>query len=41
LFERRWLEQLVAGKLGGLRPRHGVKTWLLLALEAWLRQVLS
>jgi asparagine synthase (glutamine-hydrolysing) len=40
LFEQRWLERLLAGKLGGLRPRHGVKTWLLVTLEAWLRKVL-
>jgi asparagine synthase (glutamine-hydrolysing) len=40
LFEPRWLRSLLAGRLGGLRPRHGVKIWLLLTLEAWLRQVL-
>jgi asparagine synthase (glutamine-hydrolysing) len=41
LFDRAWLERLVAGKLGGLRPRHGVKIWLLVTLEAWLRRVLD
>jgi asparagine synthase (glutamine-hydrolysing) len=40
LFERRWLERLLDGTLGGLRPRRGVKLWLLLTLEAWLRGVL-
>ncbi|MDY7231006.1 asparagine synthetase B family protein [Hyalangium rubrum] len=41
LFDRRWLERLLSGKLGGLRPRHGVKIWLLITLEAWLRKVLA
>jgi asparagine synthase (glutamine-hydrolysing) len=41
LFEPRWLQMLLAGRLGGLRPRHGVKIWLLLTLEAWLRKVLQ
>lgn len=40
LFRADYLERLVAGKLPGLRPRRGVKIWLLLTLEAWLRQVL-
>ncbi len=39
LFDRRWLERLVNWKPGGLRPRRGVKIWLLLTLEAWLRTV--
>ena len=39
IFDRRWLERLVNWKLGGLRPRRGVKIWLLLTLEAWLRTV--
>jgi asparagine synthase (glutamine-hydrolysing) len=34
-----YLERLLAGKLGGLRPRHGAKIWLLVTLEAWLRRV--
>ncbi len=38
LFDRGYLERLLAGRLGGLRPRHGVKIWLLLTLESWLRQ---
>ena len=37
LFDARFLEQLIAGTLGGLRPRRGVKIWLLVTLEAWLR----
>ena len=37
LFNRSYLERLCAGRLGGLRPRHGVKIWLLITLEAWLR----
>lgn len=41
LFDRAWLERLLSGKLGGLRPRHGVKIWLLITLEAWLRKVLA
>ncbi|MBN1208073.1 MAG: hypothetical protein JXB05_24630 [Myxococcaceae bacterium] len=41
LFDRGWLERLLSGKLGGLRPRHGVKIWLLITLEAWLRTVLA
>jgi asparagine synthase (glutamine-hydrolysing) len=41
LFDRAWLERLLNGRLGGLRPRHGVKIWLLITLEAWLRKVLT
>jgi asparagine synthase (glutamine-hydrolysing) len=41
LFETSWLHRLLDGRLGGLRPRHGVKIWLLLTLEAWLRKVLQ
>ncbi len=41
LFRREYLEQLLAGKLGGLRPRHGAKIWLLVTLEAWLRRTLN
>ncbi len=41
LFDRGWLERLLSGKLGGLRPRHGAKIWLLITLEAWLRTVLG
>lgn len=40
LFQMEYLERLVSGRLPGLRPRRGVKIWLLLTLEAWLRQVL-
>ncbi len=39
LFRPEYLERLLAGELGGLRPRHGAKTWLLVTLEAWLRRV--
>jgi asparagine synthase (glutamine-hydrolysing) len=41
LVRRPWLERLLAGRLGGLRPRHGAKTWLLVTLEAWLRTVVG
>jgi asparagine synthase (glutamine-hydrolysing) len=41
LVRREYLERLLAGKLGGLRPRHGAKIWLLATLEAWLRRVLN
>jgi len=37
IFRRSYLEKLLQGKLGGLRPRRGVKIWLLLTLEAHLR----
>ena len=39
LVRRPYLEKLLSGGLGGLRPRHGAKTWLLVTLEAWLRRV--
>jgi asparagine synthase (glutamine-hydrolysing) len=35
------LEDLLEGRRGGLRPRRGVKIWLLLTLEAWVRRVLD
>jgi asparagine synthase (glutamine-hydrolysing) len=31
------VEALVDGRIGGLRPRRGVKIWLLVALESYLR----
>jgi asparagine synthase (glutamine-hydrolysing) len=37
LFQRPYLEKLLSGKVGGLRPRRGVKIWLLVTLEAHLR----
>lgn len=40
LVDRAWMERLIAGKGLGLRPRRGIKLWLLLTLEAWLRTVL-
>jgi asparagine synthase (glutamine-hydrolysing) len=39
IVRRVWLERLLDRRLGGLRPRRGVKIWLLLTLESWLRQV--
>jgi asparagine synthase (glutamine-hydrolysing) len=36
-LQRSRLEALVAGRGGGLRPRRGVKLWLLIALESHLR----
>jgi asparagine synthase (glutamine-hydrolysing) len=39
LFDPAWLESLLGGTLAGLRPRRGVKLWLLLALESWLRSL--
>jgi len=39
LLSRTYLEKLVNGKLGGLRPRRGVKIWLLVTLEAHLRML--
>jgi asparagine synthase (glutamine-hydrolysing) len=39
LFRRDYLERLLAGRLGGVRPRIGAKIWLLVTLEAWLRTV--
>jgi len=41
LIRRRYLEDLLGGRLGGLRPRYGAKIWLLVALEAWLRAVVD
>lgn len=40
LVRRDYLERLLAGRLRGLRPRRGVKIWLLITLEAWLSAVL-
>jgi asparagine synthase (glutamine-hydrolysing) len=41
LFQREYLERLLGGNLGGVRPRIGAKIWLLVTLEAWLRTVLA
>jgi asparagine synthase (glutamine-hydrolysing) len=41
LFRMDYLERLLTGQLGGLRPRHGVKIWLLVTLEAWLRSMMA
>jgi len=39
IVARPYLERLIDRRVGGLRPRRGVKIWLLLTLESWLRQV--
>jgi asparagine synthase (glutamine-hydrolysing) len=36
LVRRDYLERLLENRLRGLRPRRGVKIWLLITLEAWL-----
>ena len=41
LFDRAYLERLLTGRLPGLRPRRGIKIWMLVTLEAWLRATLS
>ncbi len=41
LFRRDYLERLLDGKLNGIHTRRGVKIWLLITLEAWLRGVLK
>jgi asparagine synthase (glutamine-hydrolysing) len=41
LVSRAYLERLLDRKNVGLRPRRGVKIWLLLTLESWLRQVVG
>ena len=41
LFEPKYLERLLGGRLVGLRPRRGAKIWLLVTLDAWLRTVFS
>lgn len=41
LFRRDFLERLASGEVRGLRPRRGIRIWLLLTLESWLRQVLD
>lgn len=40
LFRRDYLERLLNGRLPGIHTRRGVKIWLLITLEAWLRGVL-
>jgi asparagine synthase (glutamine-hydrolysing) len=39
LFNRRYLEGLLDGRLPGLHPRRGTKIWMLVTLEGWLRSV--
>ena len=41
IVNRVYLERLLDRRLGGVRPRHGAKIWLLVTLEAWLRRVLD
>jgi asparagine synthase (glutamine-hydrolysing) len=41
LVRRGWIERLLDGKLRGHRPRRGVKIWLLVTLESWLRTVVG
>jgi asparagine synthase (glutamine-hydrolysing) len=41
LLRPSWLDEVSSGRLGGLRPRIGVKVWMLLTLESWLRQVVD
>jgi len=36
-FKRDYFQRLAAWDLGGYLPRHGLKVWILLSLEAWLR----
>ena len=40
IIRRDYIERLLGGKLGGPRPRRGIKIWLLVTLESWLRNVL-
>ena len=40
IIRRDYLERLCNGSLSGFHPRHGVKIWLLITLEAWIRKVL-
>lgn len=40
-FNAAYLNQLIAWELGGYLPRHGIKVWILLSLEAWLRHYLG
>jgi hypothetical protein len=41
LFQRGYLERLITGRLPGLHPRRGVKIWMLVTLESWLRSIKS
>jgi asparagine synthase (glutamine-hydrolysing) len=40
IVRRDYIERLLARRLGGVRPRHGAKIWLLITLESWLRTIL-
>jgi asparagine synthase (glutamine-hydrolysing) len=37
LFNRPYLERLLDGRIAGVRPRRGIKIWMLVTLESWLR----
>lgn len=39
LVDEDWTYALLDGKRRGLRPRRGIKIWLLLTLESWLRSL--
>jgi len=41
VVEKPWLEALVDRRLGGLRPRRGIKIWLLMTLEAHIRAMME
>jgi len=41
LFRREYLERLLSGRIAGLHPRRGVKLWMLLTLESWLRSAIA
>ncbi len=41
LFEPDYLRRLMRWELNGFLPRHGPKVWILLTLEAWLREYLG
>ncbi len=40
-FDNHWLAQLIRWELPGYLPRHGLKVWMLISLEAWLRHYLG
>ena len=41
LFNRPYLERLLDGRIAGVRPRRGIKIWMLVTLESWLRGIPS
>jgi asparagine synthase (glutamine-hydrolysing) len=40
-FEAGYLRDLIRWELGGYLPRHGLKVWILISLEAWLRHYIG